>query len=35
MENGRITASGNHAAMMQACDYYAGAFHLQELEDAL
>jgi ATP-binding cassette subfamily B protein len=35
MEDGRITAAGNHDTMMAADGYYAKAFRLQELEDAL
>lgn len=35
MEDGRITAAGTHAQMMAKSGYYAGAFRLQELEDAL
>jgi ABC-type multidrug transport system fused ATPase/permease subunit len=35
MEDGRITATGNHDTMMAADGYYAKAFRLQELEDAL
>ena len=34
IENGRITAAGNHDQMMAADGYYARAFRLQELEDA-
>ncbi|MBC2712631.1 MAG: ABC transporter ATP-binding protein [Desulfosarcina sp.] len=35
MESGRIVASGNHDQMMAAEGYYARAYRLQELEDAL
>ena len=34
LDNGRITAAGNHEQMMAAGGYYARAHHLQELEDA-
>jgi ATP-binding cassette subfamily B protein len=35
LDNGRIVASGDHQQMMAADGYYARAYHLQELEDAL
>ncbi|BBO86389.1 multidrug ABC transporter ATP-binding protein [Desulfosarcina ovata subsp. sediminis] len=35
MEDGRITAAGTHAQMMADDAYYARAYRLQELEDAL
>lgn len=35
LDGGRIVASGNHEQMMAAGGYYAKAYRLQELEDAL
>jgi ATP-binding cassette subfamily B protein len=35
MENGRIAASGNHAGLMAANEYYARTWRLQEIEDAV
>ncbi|WP_372677278.1 ABC transporter ATP-binding protein [Desulfosarcina sp.] len=35
MENGRIAAAGNHAQLIAANGYYARAYGLQELEDAI
>jgi ATP-binding cassette subfamily B protein len=35
MEKGRIVTAGNHAQLMAADGYYARAYRLQELEDAI
>jgi ATP-binding cassette subfamily B protein len=35
MEKGRIVAAGDHEQLMAAAGYYARAYRLQELEDAL
>jgi ATP-binding cassette subfamily B protein len=35
MENGRIVTTGSHEQLMTAAGYYARAYRLQELEDAL
>jgi ATP-binding cassette subfamily B multidrug efflux pump len=35
MEKGRIVTTGNHAQLMAAGGYYARAYRLQELEDAI
>ena len=35
MENGRITTSGSHARLMDDGGYYARAWRLQEIEDAV
>ena len=35
MENGRIVTAGSHEQLMAGKDYYARAYRLQELEDAL
>jgi ATP-binding cassette subfamily B protein len=33
LESGRITAAGRHAHLMEASDYYARTYHLQEIEE--